>query len=185
LEMAVNLSGRQLAQSDFTASVLSILREAEFDPGHMELCLEITESILMADPEVAAESLRELKEIGMGLAIDDFGTGYSSLAYLKWFPVDTVKLDRSFVRGVASEGTDRAIVSAVVEMAHALGISVVAEGVEDTSQYEALMRAGCDRAQGFLMARPQAAEDLEPILARAISARNRIDEPVRDNRQAS
>jgi diguanylate cyclase (GGDEF)-like protein/PAS domain S-box-containing protein len=185
LEMAVNLSGRQLAQSDFTASVLSVLAEAEFDPGRMELCLEITESILMADPEVAAESLHQLKEIGVSLAIDDFGTGYSSLAYLKWFPVDTVKLDRSFVRGVASDGTDRAIVSAVVEMAHALGISVVAEGVEDTSQYEALMRAGCDRAQGFLMARPQEPEDLEPILARAISARRRIDDQVRDSRQAS
>jgi diguanylate cyclase (GGDEF)-like protein/PAS domain S-box-containing protein len=185
LEMAVNLSGRQLAQSDFKATVSSVLRDAEFNPGQMELCLEITESLLMADPEAAAESLRELKGIGVTLAIDDFGTGYSSLAYLKWFPVDTVKLDRSFVSGVATERVDRAIVSAVVEMAHALGISVVAEGVEDTSQYEALMRAGCDRAQGYLMARPQAPSDLEPILAHAISARRRIDAPVRDSRRAA
>jgi diguanylate cyclase (GGDEF)-like protein/PAS domain S-box-containing protein len=185
LEMAVNLSGRQLAQSDFRSTVSSVLQDADFNPGQMELCLEITESLLMADPDAAAATLHELKAIGVSLAIDDFGTGYSSLAYLKWFPVDTVKLDRSFVRGVATEQADRAIVSAVVEMAHALGILVVAEGVEETSQYEALMRVGCDRAQGFLMARPQAPEDLEPILIRAISGRRRTDTPVRNNRQAS
>lgn len=178
LEMAVNLSGRQLAQTDIRTTVASILRRADFTPGRIELCLEITESLLMADPEVSAVSLRELKDIGVTLAIDDFGTGYSSLAYLKWFPVDTVKLDRSFVKGIATDRADRAIVAAVVELAHALGMAVVAEGVEESGQYEALSRAGCDRAQGFLIARPQAPEALEPFLSRAIEARTSDSPPV-------
>jgi diguanylate cyclase (GGDEF)-like protein/PAS domain S-box-containing protein len=174
LEMAVNLSGRQLAQSDIKATVDSILKTADFSAGRIELCLEITESLLMADPEVAAARLRELKALGVSLAIDDFGTGYSSLAYLKWFPVDTVKLDRSFVRGAATDRADQAIVAAVVDMAHALGMSVVAEGVEEASQYKALMAAGCDRAQGFYMSRPMPATGLEPYLFESMGGRARV-----------
>lgn len=164
LEIAVNLSARQLTQSDICSNVTSILDEAQLCTSRMQICLEITESVLMADPDLAAEWLESLKSIGVMSAIDDFGTGYSSLAYLKWFPVDTLKLDRSFVSGVATNPADGAIVSAVVEMSHALGISVVAEGVENADQYEALVRAGCDRAQGYLMARPQPPKALEPML---------------------
>ncbi|HEV3364842.1 MAG TPA: EAL domain-containing protein, partial [Acidimicrobiia bacterium] len=146
LEIAVNLSGRQLAQSDFATAAAAIVAEAEIDPTRVQLCLEITESLLMRDPEATAETLQTLKASGMRLAIDDFGTGYSSLAYLKWFPVDTVKIDRSFVAGIDSNAADRAIVGAVVDLAHALGITVVAEGVETRGQFTQLRSLGCDQA---------------------------------------
>ena len=158
LEIAVNLSGRQLAQSDFASVAAAIVAEADIDPNRVQLCLEITESLLMRDPEATAVTLQELKSSGMRLAIDDFGTGYSSLAYLKWFPVDTVKVDRSFIAGIDSDPADRAIVGAVIELAHALGITVVAEGVETRGQLTRLRSLGCDQAQGFLFARPHPAD---------------------------
>jgi diguanylate cyclase (GGDEF)-like protein/PAS domain S-box-containing protein len=165
LEIAVNLSGRQLAQSDFADLAAAIVAEAEIDPNRVQFCLEITESLLMRDPEATAVTLQALKTSGMRLAIDDFGTGYSSLAYLKWFPVDTVKVDRSFTAGVDSNAADRAIVGAVIDLAHALGITVVAEGVETRGQLTQLRSLGCDQAQGFLFARPHPADWITARLA--------------------
>jgi diguanylate cyclase (GGDEF)-like protein/PAS domain S-box-containing protein len=155
LKMSVNLSGRQLVQSDIEQTVANALNAEGFEGTGIRLCLEITESLLMTDPEGAAAILQQLRNVGVGLAIDDFGTGYSSLAYLKWFPVDTVKIDRSFVTGIVTEHADAAIVEAVINLSHALGFSVVAEGVENAAQCAKLVELGCDSAQGYLFSRPQ------------------------------
>ncbi|MGH9103325.1 MAG: putative bifunctional diguanylate cyclase/phosphodiesterase [Acidimicrobiales bacterium] len=166
LRVSVNLSGHQLGKPDFDKTVAAIVREAELDPRRVELCLEVTESLLMVDPPAAASRLSDLRALGVSIAIDDFGTGYSSLAYLKWFPVDVVKVDRSFVSDIVSDDADRAIVDAVVGLAHALGMQVVAEGVERPEQLRRLRDAGCDQAQGFLFARPQPAGSLVEMLGR-------------------
>ncbi|MFP5259171.1 MAG: EAL domain-containing protein, partial [Acidobacteriota bacterium] len=118
-----------------------------------DLKLEITESVLMEHPESAMLKLRGLRELGVGIGIDDFGTGYSSLAYLQRFPIDTLKVDRSFVSGMEEQG-NRVIVRSVVSLAHNLGYDVVAEGIETASQLEDLAGLGCDLGQGFLYARP-------------------------------
>jgi EAL domain-containing protein (putative c-di-GMP-specific phosphodiesterase class I) len=133
--------------------------------------VEITESLLMSDPQRASRSLQELYGHGVHIAIDDFGTGYSSLAYLKRFPAQTVKLDRSFVKGLPHDRDDAAITQAVVAMAHSLGIGVVAEGVETQAQLDMLRSLGCDEAQGYLIDRPLAAAQLASRLSRADSVR--------------
>lgn len=117
------------------------------------ICLEITESVLMEDSSV--EAMQALRDLGVRLSIDDFGTGYSSLGYLKRFPVDSVKVDRSFVDGLGTDSEDSAIVTAVVSLGHALGLSVVAEGVETSGQLQELLRLGCDRAQGYWFSGPR------------------------------
>ncbi len=149
--MSVNLSGRQLVLPDLVARVSAILDRAGIDPA--QICLEITESVLMADADGAVSKIDGLKALGVKLAIDDFGTGYSSLAYLKRFRVDTVKIDRSFVAGLGSDAEDLAIVTAVISMAQALGLSVLAEGVENATQQRVLQQLGCTFAQGFLFSR--------------------------------
>ena len=154
----VNLSARQIDNPQIVRTVEEILSRTGLPPEH--LTLEITESALMKDAGSALQVLRALKEIGVLLAIDDFGTGYSSLSYLQRFPLDVLKVDRSFVEelGVSSEGEE--IVSAVIKLAHALGLKVVAEGVETTRQLEVLRSLECDYAQGFLFSRPVPAADL-------------------------
>jgi diguanylate cyclase (GGDEF)-like protein/PAS domain S-box-containing protein len=147
LTMAVNVSARQLQNPGFVAVITHALKDAGLDPG--ALVLEITESATVADTEGVIARLAELKQLGVGLAIDDFGTGYSSLSYLRRFPVDQLKVDRSFVAGLATSAGDLAIVASVVNLANALGIHVVAEGVETVSQLEKLCEMGCDLAQGF------------------------------------
>ncbi|HEY4908224.1 MAG TPA: EAL domain-containing protein, partial [Methylomirabilota bacterium] len=129
------------------------------------LKLEITESTVMQDAPVTLTKLNELKELGVRLAIDDFGTGYSSLGYLKRFPVDTLKIDRSFVKGLSADGGDNAIVRAVVTVAKSLNMDVTAEGVETEGQLTELKALGCDHGQGFLFARPVTAERVAPLLA--------------------
>ncbi|HEY3831232.1 MAG TPA: EAL domain-containing protein [Acidimicrobiia bacterium] len=171
IELALNISARQLAQSNFVAKVARILSESAVDPERMQIGLEITESILMRDPETAAHTLRELHALGLKLAIDDFGTGYSSLAYLKQFPVDTVKVDQSFVAGLGNDPVDRAIVHAIIELAHALDITTVAEGVETPAQHRHLRALGADFAQGFLFARPQPAARLTAALQQSSKSR--------------
>jgi diguanylate cyclase (GGDEF)-like protein/PAS domain S-box-containing protein len=150
--VSVNLSGRQLSSPDLVGNVLGAIAAAGIDPS--QLSFEITESVLMDDVERSAQVLRSLKDIGVGLAIDDFGTGYSSLSYLERFPVDTLKIDRSFISRLGSEAADTAIVSAVTALGHALGLVVTAEGVETAEQLAILADLECDAAQGYLFARP-------------------------------
>jgi diguanylate cyclase (GGDEF)-like protein len=158
----VNVSARQLAQDDLIAIVGSALDRTGMDPS--QLCLEVTESVLVEDPEVSARKLSELKKLGVKIAVDDFGTGYSSLEYLRSFPVDCVKIDRSFVRGIPHSSEDVAIVNAVIELGHALGLSVTAEGVETSEQLGNLQTTGCDTAQGFLFSRPEHPDIVELLL---------------------
>ena len=134
------------------------------------LCLEVTESVLIEDPEESIRTLTELKQLGVKIAIDDFGTGYSSLEYLRRLPVDCVKVDRSFVRGLPENEEDVAIVNAVIELGHALKLSVTAEGVETAEQLGNLRTAGCDTAQGFLFFRPEPPEEVAKLFAGAQAA---------------
>jgi diguanylate cyclase (GGDEF)-like protein/PAS domain S-box-containing protein len=159
--VAVNLSARQLAHSELVGQVAAVLERTGVPPER--ICLEITESVLMAENTI--ETVVALRALGVRLSIDDFGTGYSSLGYLRRFPVDSVKVDRSFVDGLGAESEDSAIVAAVVGLGHALGLSVVAEGVESEMQLAELVNLGCDRAQGFWFARPQPADVFAAVVA--------------------
>jgi diguanylate cyclase (GGDEF)-like protein/PAS domain S-box-containing protein len=169
LTMSVNLSGAQLGQPDLIELISSALRDADLDPEDLQL--EMTESVLMDDAAITITILQTLKGLGVRLGVDDFGTGYSSLAYLKRFPVDVLKIDRSFVSGLGKDPEDSALVAAVVSMADALGLAAIAEGVETELQRDCLVRLGCSRAQGFLFARPVAMPEAEALLARAKSGR--------------
>ena len=161
--MAVNLSARQFRQQDLAARIDRSVRAAKVDPSWVEL--EITESELMQDPQHASAVVRELTASGMHIAIDDFGTGYSSLAYLTRFPVTSLKIDRSFVAGMMTRKADGAIVRAILDMAHALGFTVVAEGVETQAQADLLGKLRCEQAQGYLFGRPMPIADLRAFAA--------------------
>jgi EAL domain-containing protein (putative c-di-GMP-specific phosphodiesterase class I) len=156
LTVSVNLSARQFGSPRLAEEIADTLRETGLAPR--QLCLEITESVMMADTAGTLGTLRTLRELGVRLAIDDFGTGYSSLSYLKDFPVDVVKIDRSFVREIGQRRADTAIVAAVVRLAEALGMDVVAEGVETCEQRARLNDLGCSIMQGYLFSPPCAAE---------------------------
>jgi diguanylate cyclase (GGDEF)-like protein/PAS domain S-box-containing protein len=162
VSIAVNLSARQFQQHDLAKEIRSVL--AATGLAASQLCLEITESLAMNDIERTIRTLVELKSLGVRLAIDDFGTGYSSLNYLKRFPVDIVKLDRSFVQELDISPVDTAIVSAVVNMAGAAGMATVAEGVETADQFERLRSMGCPMVQGYHVARPMPAGDFSLLL---------------------
>jgi diguanylate cyclase (GGDEF)-like protein len=153
LVVRVNVSARQLAADDLIQVVRDAIESSGMDAS--QLCLEVTESVLVEDPDASARKLGALKELGVTIAVDDFGTGYSSLEYLRRFPVDCVKIDRSFVRGIPHSSDDVAIVNAVIDLGHALGLSVTAEGVETDEQLGRLQLNGCDTAQGFLFSRPE------------------------------
>ena len=150
LPVAVNVSALQFQQADFVDRVAAALRSADLPGGLLEL--ELTESILVRDASDALQRLHSLAHLGVRLAIDDFGTGYSSLAYLKRFPIEKLKIDRSFIRGVPGDGSDAGIVHAIIQMARALNLKVIAEGVETEAQRQYLAREGCDMLQGFLFA---------------------------------
>ncbi|GAC1598520.1 MAG: hypothetical protein NVS3B21_24110 [Acidimicrobiales bacterium] len=152
LHVSVNLSARQLGDDSLPAFVQRVLAETELEPAL--LCLEITESVLMEDADASVAALRQFKALGVRLAVDDFGTGYSSMAYLKRFPVDELKIDRSFVDGLGHEPEDTAIVAAIMGLASALGLDVVAEGVETAVQACELLRLGAHVGQGYLWSRP-------------------------------
>jgi diguanylate cyclase len=170
LTINVNLSARQLRQPDLIPNLMATLLETEMEPG--AVCLELTETTFMEDAGSHREALAGIKALGVGLAIDDFGTGYSSLTYLKRFPVSVLKIDQAFVGGLGEDAADTAIVKSVIDLAHALGLVVVAEGVETSDQVAHLRSLGCDLAQGYFFARPQPAEDLERALdAGLINAR--------------
>jgi diguanylate cyclase (GGDEF)-like protein/PAS domain S-box-containing protein len=163
LIMSVNLSARQVHQPGLVTLVDRIMQEAGVDPRSIKL--EITESAIMQDAEMAARTLHGLRALGVHLAIDDFGTGYSSLSYLKRFPVDTLKIDRSFVEGVGRDDHDTAIVRSILELARTLGLTVTAEGIETPTQQSCLERLGCDRGQGYLFAKPLPPEAMAELLA--------------------
>ena len=150
--MNVNLSGVQLQHPGLVAAVSLALEDAELAPEL--LTLEITESVMAGETETTIRRLRQLKGIGVSLAIDDFGTGYSSLAYLRRFPVDLVKIDKSFVDGIATGTDELALARAIVRLAHSLKMKTVAEGVEHEAQVKRLRTMGCDQAQGFHFAKP-------------------------------
>jgi len=170
--VAVNLSARQFASDSLVDDLVDAL--TLYGVAAVELEVELTESVLMADPERANEVLQQLHAMGVRIAIDDFGTGYSSLSYLKRFPAQTVKIDRSFIRGLPSDQDDTAITQAVIAMAHSLGLGVVAEGVETVEQLELLRKLGCDQAQGYLLGRPVQASDLAARLSLEPSPATRV-----------
>jgi diguanylate cyclase (GGDEF)-like protein/PAS domain S-box-containing protein len=161
LTISVNLSSRQFQQQDIVSVVNSALENAELRPESLEL--EITESLGMKNPELTLRILNELKSKGIRISIDDFGTGYSSLSYLKKFPIDTIKIDRSFVSDIQSDSNDAAIVVAIIALAHSLKLSVIAEGVEKTEQAEYLQEQGCETVQGFLYSPPICADSFEKL----------------------
>ena len=163
LVMSVNLSAKQFQNPNLVQEINQALAESGLAAGSLKL--EITESVVMQDAPATLAKLKDLKDLGIRLAIDDFGTGYSSLGYLKRFPVDTIKIDRSFVKGLSKDGNDNAIVRAVITVAKTLNMDVTAEGVETEQQRIELKALGCDRAQGFLFARPADAEHVGPLLA--------------------
>jgi diguanylate cyclase (GGDEF)-like protein/PAS domain S-box-containing protein len=163
MPVAVNLSARQFRQHDLEERIRSIVRTAGIDPSLIEL--EITESQLMHDPDHAIRVLRALGDAGLRIAVDDFGTGYSSLAYLTRFPLASLKIDRSFVADVLEDEADATIVRTIVDMAHTLGFTVIAEGVELDSQATFLRALGCEQAQGFLFARPMPAAEFSALLS--------------------
>ncbi len=152
IRVAVNVSARQLRRRDFCETVAGVLAESGLPPELLEL--EITESAVMENPEEAVEILQSLGRMGVTLAIDDFGTGYSSLAYLKLFPIDHLKIDRSFVADIEHDLNDRAIAFGTIALAHSLGLNVIAEGVETEDQLELLRSNGCDEIQGYLFSKP-------------------------------
>jgi diguanylate cyclase len=158
ISMAVNLSARQCTHPDLAGTFGEILRRTGADPA--SVCLEITETALMEDVEVSTATLTALKELGLTLALDDFGTGYSSLRALQHFPVDVVKIDRSFIAPIEHDPQEAAIVAAVISLSHALGLRTVAEGIESVPQVDRLRALGCDLAQGFYFARPGPPEDV-------------------------
>ena len=160
--ISVNLSARQFEQKNLKGAVRQILRETKVDPSLIEF--EITESLLMNDPEGAARTLHSLSESGVKLSMDDFGTGYSSLGYLKRFPIDTLKIDRTFVRDISTDADDATLTRAIINLAQNLRLKVVAEGVETEAQLAFLCANGCDEMQGYFFARPAAAEDCERML---------------------
>jgi len=162
LTISVNFSARQFQQPTFITDVAQILKDTNLDPRWLEL--ELTESSIMKDPEEAIEKLHELKLMGIKVAIDDFGTGYSSLNYLKRFPIDTLKIDKSFVSDVCKDPHDTAIVRAIINLGHALDLTVIAEGVETKEQLQYLSALECDVVQGFLFSKALSAAAFEELL---------------------
>lgn len=156
LSLSVNLSARQFRHVGIVGDVIEALRQSNLDP--CSLTLELTESVLVRDPVATIAQLRTLKDLGIKLAIDDFGIGYSSLNYLKQFPVDLLKIDRTFVQGIETDVHDKAIARSVIALADAFGLKVTAEGIETEGQAHQLLAMGCHHGQGYLFARPLSVE---------------------------
>jgi EAL domain-containing protein (putative c-di-GMP-specific phosphodiesterase class I) len=163
LKIAVNLSTRDLMDQELPAKIESLLARHAIDPAG--LVLEITESAIMDDPQRALGTLDRLHQMGLKLSIDDFGTGYSSLAYLKRLPVDELKIDRSFVMNMESDVQDAKIVRSTIDLAHNLGLTVVAEGIESVKALRILASLACDEAQGYFIARPMPVDEFADWLA--------------------
>jgi EAL domain-containing protein (putative c-di-GMP-specific phosphodiesterase class I) len=163
LLLAVNLSGRQFLHYNLIKSIEDALKSVSYHPKHLEF--EITESVAMHNAEDSIGIMRQLKGLGIALALDDFGTGYSSLAYLKRFPIDKLKIDKTFVSDIPDDANDLAIVQAIIAMSHALGLVVHPERVETRAQKEFLRDCGCELAQGYLFGRALPSSEFEELLA--------------------
>ena len=163
IRVSVNLSAPQLEQDDFVDRFIASLRGSGLDPEGVKL--EITENILMQDMEVVVPKLRELRRLGLRIAIDDFGTGYSSLSYLQQFPINTLKIDRSFVGDIRADESDASIVNAIVAMARGLKLDLIAEGVENRTQLKYLRSQGCSEVQGYIFSRPVPADEVKALIA--------------------
>jgi polar amino acid transport system substrate-binding protein len=163
--MAVNLSARQFQQKNLSKVIEDVLAETQLDPKWLEL--EITESICMNDLKFTIDLLNKFTEMGVTIALDDFGTGYSSLNYLKKLPIQSLKIDKSFVDNITSDDKELAIAKAITTLAHTLNLSIVAEGVETEEQLSVLKDLNCDKAQGYLFSKPLPAEEIEPLLVLA------------------
>jgi EAL domain-containing protein (putative c-di-GMP-specific phosphodiesterase class I) len=161
LRVSVNLSARQFKEQNLVERVAQVLNETGLEARYLEL--ELTESLLQ-NPEATITPLKELHALGVYLSIDDFGTGYSSLSYLKRFPIDTIKIDRSFVRDITTDADDAAIANAIITMAHSLGMHVVAEGVETGEQLAFLCRRECDSMQGYYFSKPLPADAFAALI---------------------
>ncbi len=162
LRVAVNLSARQFGAADLIAGLESVLNDTMLDPDCLEI--ELTESLFMNDITPAVELLHRMKSLGVNLSIDDFGTGYSSLSYLSRFPIDVLKIDRSFVADITHDANDAAIVTSIIALAHNLKLAVIAEGVETAEQLDYLRSHGCDEMQGYFFSKPLPAQDFEQLL---------------------
>jgi diguanylate cyclase (GGDEF)-like protein len=160
--VCVNVSSRQLQQPGFVGLVAAALARHRVDPAH--LGFELTETVLMEEGPMVSDAIDALHQLGVGLAVDDFGTGYSSLVYLRRFPIDVLKIDRLFVAGIEGNDADRSIVVSLVGLAHSLGMTAVAEGVETTGQLELLREVGCERGQGYLWSPAVPAAEAERLL---------------------
>ncbi|MDX1584996.1 MAG: EAL domain-containing protein, partial [Thermoanaerobaculia bacterium] len=171
LSMAINVSASQIQQKDFIEQVRSAIDRADIAPEFLEI--EITESYAMEDPQASAATLAELKEVGVSISVDDFGTGHSSLSYLKSFPIDTLKIDASFVRDMIDDEDTAEIVNAIIAMGHNLRLKVVAEGVEQEEHRVRLLEKRCDRVQGFMYSRPLSADAFEAFMRKRQSGKGR------------
>jgi EAL domain-containing protein (putative c-di-GMP-specific phosphodiesterase class I) len=162
-KMSVNISARQLQRpEELVREVVRVLEKTRLSPS--SLVLEITESMLMGDAEHNVDVLGDLKNLGVGIAVDDFGTGYSNLAYLKRFPVDLLKVDKAFVDGMEDNPDDTAIVKAIIDLARAMGMRTVAEGIETTGQSGHLRALGCEFGQGYYFSEPLSADEAGTLL---------------------
>ncbi|MBQ8038725.1 MAG: EAL domain-containing protein, partial [Lachnospiraceae bacterium] len=160
--MSVNVSAIQYMREDFVEHLISIVEKYQVEPKYIEL--EVTESVLIHDFESVADKLDELRNYGIRVSLDDFGTGFSSLSYLKKLPIDTLKIDKSFIDTVLTDSPTRVITESIIKMVKTLGFEAVAEGVEDEKQYEYLHAIGCDIIQGYYLGKPQTAEEIEKLL---------------------
>jgi diguanylate cyclase (GGDEF)-like protein len=163
LNVSVNISARQFSQGNFVETVAKVLQVSGFSPEHLDL--EITESVVMTDADEVVKKMHSLKELGVKFSVDDFGTGYSSLSYMKYMPIDMLKIDRSFVQDIMSNEDDRSIITAIITMAHSLGLDVIAEGVEERDQLDLLVSLGCDKLQGYYFSKPVSASEHTAKLA--------------------
>jgi EAL domain-containing protein (putative c-di-GMP-specific phosphodiesterase class I) len=175
VDIAVNISMRNLMDPSLPVNVARHIAAQGIDPARV--CLEITESVAMADPERTISVLMQLHDIGVHIAIDDFGTGHSSLSYLRRIPVHSLKIDRTFIAGLAHDPASRSIVKATIELGHALGLVVVAEGIEHQEELDAARELGCDQAQGYFIARPMSEADVPLWLAAHAGAQFEREEP--------
>ena len=163
MSISVNLSPRQLQSHDLSSSVHHALIATGLHPS--QLILEMTESVLIEQTDEILTALHEVRQLGVRLAIDDFGTGYSSLAYLRSFPVDVLKIDRSFVERLTSESPEASLAGSIVRIGQGLRLTTVAEGIEDDAELQALRHLGCDLGQGFHFSRPLCPEQVEAFIA--------------------